>query len=429
MPENKLRLTRRNLEIKQALRAIPPLSEVSAWIHPDERRLTFLCDFLGYNEEMEQITVELREPPLPELASSEFLYFRFPKDVSVGKFHVLSIQEKKVVLRTCEEMLVPERRRHRRILFRTEDQKSLTVRMGEAELELGVLNASRSGFRVRTTPAESTRLKASGTFALTMLGGEKLETQCRFVWSDESSTGISLDHELAKDAFEEFSFTPRSKGVDAEKFFSDQEFYDTVKTNMADILQKLESKPKLGTAMQTLRLDREGNYLKNHTELLCYISCSIGRMLGWVTQRTIDKLIYAAYLHDIRYFEKPELARIMNLEEFNRVKPGLSEEDQRIYLQGPEYSALMARDEETNSIEVERILIQQKERPDGSGFPNGVDFKQLYPLSCLFMVSHEFVDYVYGSENWTFKEFSARAREQFKGPYFIKIIEAFDQLI
>lgn len=429
MQDGKLRLTRRNLEIKQALRAIPPLCEVSAWIHPDERRLTFLCDFLSYNEENDQITLELRDPPLPELSGSDTLYFRFPKDTSVGKCRILSIQEKKILLQTCEEMLVLERRRHRRILFRSEDQKTLTLRIGESDLELPVVNASRSGFRVRTSTSESTRLKAAGKFQLILMGEERLEAPCQFVWSDESSTGIALSQELSKDAFEDFSFTPRAKGIDAEKFFSDQEFYDTVKNNMADIQRRLESRPKIATAMQTLNVDREGNYLKSHTELLCYVSCSIGRMLGWVTQRTIDKLIYAAYLHDIRYFENPALARIPGLQEFNKVKSGMTEEDQKMYLQGPEYSALMARDEETNSTEVERILIQQKERPDGSGFPNGVDFKQLYPLSCLFMVSHEFVDYVYESEHWNFKDFCALARERFKGPYFIKIIDAFDQLI
>jgi hypothetical protein len=429
MPETKLRLTRRSLEIKQALRSITPLCEVSAWIHPDDRRLTFLCDFISYEEEREQILIELRDPPLPELAAMDTLYFRFPKDTSVGKFHIISIQDRKISLQTCDEMLVSERRRHRRILFRSEDQKHLTLRMGDSDLELPVINASRSGFRVKTSTAEGVRLKASGSFQLALLGGEKMEIGCHFVWNDESSTGIELGQELSREVFENFSFTPRAKGIDAEKFFSDQEFYDTVKTNMIDIVKRLEAKPKLATAMQTLKLDREGNYLKNHTELLCYVSCSIGRMLGWVTQRTIDKLIYAAYLHDIRYFEKPELARIPSLQEFNKIKAGMTEEDQNVFLQGPEYSALMARDEEMNSMEVERILIQQKERPDGSGFPNGLDFKQLYPLSCLFMVCHEFVDYVYESEIWTFKDFCSIARERFKGPYFIKIIEAFDQLI
>jgi hypothetical protein len=429
MSEGKLRLTRRTIEIKQALRAIPPLSEVSAWIHPDDRRLTFPCDFVSYNEEREQILMELRTPPLPELSGTDTLYFRFPKDTSVGKFQILSIQDRKILLQTCEEMLVLERRRSRRILFRIDDQKSVTLRIGESEVELPVVNASRSGFRIRTSIAEGTRLKASGSFKLALLGEERLEVPCRFVWSDESSTGFALEQELSKDVFENFSFTPRAKGVDAEKFFSDQEFYDTVKTNMADIQRRLEARPKIASAMQTLKVDREGNYLKAHTELLCYVSCSIGRMLGWVTQRTIDKLIYAAYLHDIRYFEKPDLARIPNLQEFNKVRSGMSEEDQTMYLQGPEYAALMARDEEAHSTEVERILIQQKERPDGSGFPNGVDFKQLYPLSCLFMVSHEFVDYVYESDHWTFREFCSIAHERFKGPYFIKIIEAFDQLI
>ena len=44
------------------------------------------------------------------------------------------------------------------------------------------------------------------------------------------------------------------------------------------------------------------------------------------------------------------------------------------------------------------------------------------------MVSHEFVDYVYSTPNWNFRDFTVKARTVFKGPYFIKILEIFDQL-
>ncbi|MBU6154269.1 MAG: hypothetical protein KGP28_08190, partial [Bdellovibrionales bacterium] len=149
---------------------------------------------------------------------------------------------------------------------------------------------------------------------------------------------------------------------------------------------------------------------------------------GWVTKKTLDKLILSAYLHDIRYFENPKLARIPGLPDFEAQKASLTPEECKIYLEGPIYSSLMARDSTEDSIDIERILMQQKERPDGTGFPEGLDFKQLYPLSCLFMVCHAFVDYVYETPEWSFRDFTKKARTMFKGPYFIKILEAFDEL-
>ncbi len=81
-----------------------------------------------------------------------------------------------------------------------------------------------------------------------------------------------------------------------------------------------------------------------------------------------------------------------------------------------------------NSIDVERILLQQKERPDGSEFPSGITFKQLFPLSCLFIISHEFVDYLYDHPDWSFRKFVETVKPHYKGPYFIKILQAIEEL-
>ena len=332
-----------------------------------------------------------------------------------------------MLLEAAEELVLDERRAFPRIHFRTDDAKTATLKAGSSEYSLPVLNASRSGLKLGATAAELIALRAA-PIELSSLGGLGIKKECTLVWNNENSFAIHLREPLGQAEFNEFARTPRSGKVEPEKFFSDQEYFQTVKSNMEDLIEKLEKRPKLATAMKTLKIDRQGNYLRTHVDLLCYVSCSIGRMLGWVTQKTIDKLILVAYLHDIRYFEHPHLARIKSLSEFEARKTELTPEEQKIFLEGPEYSALMAKDADPASVDVERILIQQKERSDGSGFPAKVDFKQLYPLSCLFMVCHEFVDYVYSTPDWKFRDFSACARATFKGPYFIKILEAFDEL-
>jgi hypothetical protein len=426
MADQKLRLTRKQIEIRTALGRIEPYAELTLWIHPDDRRILFSGNLVKADDAKGTLLLHLKSAP-PELDSSLHVYVKFPGTSGVGKCRLLSRNATGMLLEVAEELVMEERRSFPRIHFRTDDEKTATLKAGSSEFSLPVLNASRSGLKFAATATELIPLR-SAPIELTSLGGLGMKKECSPVWNNENSFAIRLREPLGQAEFNEFARTSRSGRVEPEKFFSDQEYFQTVKSNMEDLIEKLEKRPKLATAMKTLKIDRQGNYLRTHVDLLCYVSCSIGRMLGWVTQKTIDKLILAAYLHDIRYFEHPHLARIKSLAEFEARKSELTPEEQLIFLEGPEYSALMAKDADPASVDVERILIQQKERSDGSGFPAKVDFKQLYPLSCLFMVCHEFVDYVYSTPDWKFRDFSAQARSTFKGPYFIKILEAFDDL-
>jgi HD-GYP domain-containing protein (c-di-GMP phosphodiesterase class II) len=427
MSDPHFRVTRRIQEIHSVLASVEPYSELILWINPQDTRVVFRANVIQIDEPRELVVLNLKDAP-PELASQHHVYLKFAATSGVSKCRVLSMQGNFLTLKLSDEMIVIERRKNRRIQFRQEDAKKLALRTRNGDIELSVVNASEKGFRLRATPAQVIEARDARPLQMVSLGPTPIDIECRLVWNDANTLAIELSRELTREEFEFFIENPRRAGVPPEKFFSDQEYFETVRSNMDDLIRKLEKRPKLTTAMKTLQVDREGNYLKTHVDLLCYVSCSIGRMLGWVTQKTIDKLILAAYLHDIRYFENQKLARIRSLAEFEEKKPSLTEEEQKIFLEGPSYSARMARDEATDSLDVERILIQQKERPDGTGFPEGVDFKQLFPLSCLFMVSHEFVDYVYSTPNWNFRDFTVKARAVYKGPYFIKILEVFDQL-
>jgi HD-GYP domain-containing protein (c-di-GMP phosphodiesterase class II) len=427
MADSKLRLTRRSNEIKAVLKEVVPYSELVLWINSDEKRILFQGNLIRLDPQQDLVYFHVKNPP-PELQHQIHVYAKFSAKSGVGKCLIYSFKDTTLVLQVSDELIVDEHRKYRRIQFRHDDEKKITLKTSEREIEFEVVNVSRSGIRMKARPADLIAVRAANPLILARLGETKVKIGARLVWNDESTLAIELERILSAEEFDAFAKTLRGPDPEPEKFYHDQEYFETVRSNMQEIITKLEKRPKLATAMKTLKLDRDGNYLKNHIDLLCYVSCSLGRMLGWVTQKTIDKLIMAAYLHDIRYFERPHLAKIKSLAEFNEIKATLSESDQKMFLEGPDYSRVMSQDESANSVDVERILIQQKERPDGSGFPAGVDFKQLYPLSCLFMVCHEFVDYVYSTPSWSFKDFTTKARLVYKGPYFIKILEAFDEI-
>ena len=154
----------------------------------------------------------------------------------------------------------------------------------------------------------------------------------------------------------------------------------------------------------------------------------MGKTLGWVSEGTVEKLIYVAHVHDIRYFEKPFLARFRTRAEFNLKKHPMSDEESKMFLEKPSYAAGIAMEDESNSADVKKLLLQQKERSDGSGFPGGLRSPQFAPLSCLFILSHEFVDYVLTDPYWNTKEFVSQSRESFKGPYFLKILQIFSEM-
>jgi len=425
--EPKLRITKRLQEIFRLLDGLPAHSELTLWINRADKRILFPGILSRVDRTQNLLFIELREGA-PDLTGQEHCFVRLTPSEGVARCQVSVFHDRTLVLEISDELVLTERRRHRRIFFQSEDGKTAKVRIDRQILDLEIINVSRGGMRVRADAGQNALLKQAGSFEIGISGNHSLALPGRLVWTREGSAALAFETEIPEDFFKDFIRLPRSANIDPEKFFQDQEYFQTVRSNMDSIISKLEKRPKFATAMKTLKVDRNGNYLKTHIDLLCYVSCSIGRTLGWVTESTIDKLIYVSYLHDLRYFELPKLARIPSKAAFDSQKSSLTPDEQKIYLEGPSYSALMSKDDEMNSIDVERILLQQKERPDGSGFPSGITFKQLFPLSCLFIISHEFVDYIYETPDWSFRKFVDAVRPQFKGPYFIKILQAIEEL-
>ena len=64
-------------------------------------------------------------------------------------------------------------------------------------------------------------------------------------------------------------------------------------------LDKVQRNPKLSELFKKLKATKDDPYLMTHIGLLINISTGISTLMDWGSEQTLEKFIYASYLHDI----------------------------------------------------------------------------------------------------------------------------------
>ncbi len=149
------------------------------------------------------------------------------------------------------------------------------------------------------------------------------------------------------------------------------------KTSIELTIQVLALEPSWDSILS--KASNESRY-GSHISLLALISCSIAQNLGWNSESTKQKLVMAALLHDYLVDE----SMYENLE---------SAENDPFYKKHPVAIAEYARTLKGLSNDVDQILLQHHEKPDGKGFPRGLTAQQISPLSALFILCEDLVTF------------------------------------
>lgn len=145
--------------------------------------------------------------------------------------------------------------------------------------------------------------------------------------------------------------------------------------------------------------------------LIFYICAIICQGMGWKSDLSRRKLGLASLLHDA-YLANEEMVRIQTLKH-----PDLelySEEEQENYTNHARLAARAATYFSGYS-DVEFIIEQHHELPDGSGFPAKLNANRLTSVSCIFIIAHNFVNQLasYGPSRAT----QVKTLNDMKGPY------------
>ena len=195
------------------------------------------------------------------------------------------------------------------------------------------------------------------------------------------------------------------------------------------VLDGIKKNPKLKDLFSRMKVDRSGdNYLLTHIGMLINISTGISIQLEWNTDKTLEKFVYVAYLHDMALVDKPELARIASFADLEKVKGTLSEYDYKLVLEHPNIADRSIEDMKEIPPDVAMIIKQHHELPNADGFPAKISFQKIPPLSAVFIIAQNLTEHILLNPNWNMGEYIKLARPKFKGAHFNKIFSSLGEM-
>lgn len=141
-----------------------------------------------------------------------------------------------------------------------------------------------------------------------------------------------------------------------------------------------------------LKLSTGDTNYSHHVSLLSLLSSTIAQGIGWASDTTFEKLIMASLLHDYFVDEKVYEKLLGNHDEAETLSKNPA------YRQHPIKAAEFSRTLKGLPADVDHILQEHHEMPDGSGFPRGVISNHIAPLSAVFIMSEALIHYSHDKE-------------------------------
>ena len=217
-----------------------------------------------------------------------------------------------------------------------------------------------------------------------------------------------FDHayHLVSDVVAQVGFTPEVQRI--------------VKSSVAMTIKTLGSKPRLSAILEDLKV-KEGSYISGHSLMIANVGCALACRVGWTSATTQFKICLAAFLHDIS-INQEVMARIRSMDEVRSV--GLDAEQVKELRLHPIRAGEYARQFSEIPTEVEQIVIQHHERPDGSGFPRGLNAMQISPLGALFIIAEDLVHEALENPGITVESFFQNKSTYYSRGQFKKIATA-----
>ncbi len=204
-----------------------------------------------------------------------------------------------------------------------------------------------------------------------------------------------------------------------------EEVQELAKKNVELTLKTIGANPRLSDLIG--KITREGSYISQHSALLAHVSCCVAKEMDWGSDATFSKLVLASYMHDIA-LQNPEIAKVNTLRELEEKKSSFPPEEAKSYHLHPAKGADVVRSFKEVPSDVDIIVQQHHERPNGSGFPRGLLFNYISPLSSLFIISHELTqDILFKRSLFNLKDFISEKKPFFNQGNFKKVIAALEK--
>lgn len=217
----------------------------------------------------------------------------------------------------------------------------------------------------------------------------------------------------------------------AKKFGPTPELQKLAKATVILSIHTLKNSPELNDLFEKAEAS-EDNYLSDHSVMLANISCMIAGLLGWNSNLTYYKLTLAALIHDLT-LQNSALSKFRVLPDLMLHADEFEEIELEVFVKHTETAAELVRTFRMIPPDVDIIVGQHHERPDGTGFPSKINYTTIAPLSAVMIVAHDLVSYIMNrqkKDNWNMVSFLNQHRLLYQYGVFKDIFTAmWNQLV
>lgn len=216
----------------------------------------------------------------------------------------------------------------------------------------------------------------------------------------------------------------------SEEFSIPEETTKEIKEKTQKVILDMRKNTTLKNFLKRLSFDPNNEkILQERNNLVSFLACSLSKVLEWGSEGTYEKLVYSAHIQDLLLTNNPKLAMITTKSEFEEIKDTLSDNDIKLFEHHPTIMGQLIEKDNYAPKDAYHIVRQHHERPDGSGFPSGINHKRIVPMSALFIISLDLAHYIIKNpNNYDLKTFKELKRREYTGQSFYKILNALDEI-
>lgn len=162
------------------------------------------------------------------------------------------------------------------------------------------------------------------------------------------------------------------------------------KENIAKTLVLIKKHPNLKNIYTQLKLSNNLSQVAPHCYFLVMLMSSILNELNWSSTSTLQKITFAALLHDMGLSDDIFAIKLQRVSELG-FQSNTENENDLIISNHPIKSAEFVGFWSSCPPDVDKLILQHHERFDGNGFPNKLNFLTLFPLAGIFIMAEDIV--------------------------------------
>jgi hypothetical protein len=436
-------------EITRILKRSDENHESIVWQSTPDTRTIYRIDQVNVDNVRKVVRFKLDAPSAVELNPDIKIYVKLSFRSTIFKGELIGQKDGYILVNVPDEIQYQELREFPRFSFGPEEDRAATIGIDSSlvsqsvyTIKVKLLDISQTGMGMIVSTANHDLIRYNA-IQLLSLGdynfSEGISSEVMYSvghsyrFNGKRVKGYRIGTRFASYIEQEIidSFIRSIEGFKQSPIGflgADIDLQNTLHLQMDSTLKHLKSKNdlfySLGQATDSARISKEDDYFSRHMKTLARISCGIAKALDMDTKKVIEKLIYASFVHDIAFYSNQKLALIKDLEHFEACKHELTAEEQELYLNAPKYSFDYAFYDKFAPKGVEKILIESRELPDGSGYPNKLSLEKISPLAAIFIVAHDLTDHIFERKNWNYQQYLTGYRKKFSGGIFDDIAKS-----